>query len=103
MAINSVVFYASGLGGQLIIMDFDKEMVVVRNSLYQPFLNQSDQRIMKVPAESGISFSAIVPLDITKINTQKIKDISLPITLPLNDKSNFDFRDFYWQVKDSIE
>ena len=101
--VNSVVFYASGLGGQLIIMDFDKEMVVVRNSLYQPFLNQSDQRIMKVPAESGISFSAIVPLDITKINTQKIKDISLPITLPLNDKSNFDFRDFYWQVKDSIE
>ena len=101
--VNSVVFYASGLGGQLIIMDFDKEMVVVRNSLYQPFLNQSDQRIMKVPAESGISFSAIVPLDITKINTQKIKDISLPITLPLNDKSNFDFRDFYKQVKESIE
>ncbi len=100
---NSVVFYASGLGGQFIIMDFDKKMVVVRNSLYQPVLNQSDQRIMKVSVESGISFSANLPLDITKINTKKIKGSSLPISLPLTVKSNFDFREFYRQVKDSIQ
>ncbi len=100
---NSVVFYASGVGGQFIIMDFDKKMVVVRNSLYRPALNQSDQRIMKVSVESGISFSADTSLDITKINTQKIKGSSLPITLPLTVKSNFDFREFYRQVKESIE
>ena len=100
---NSVVFYASGLGGQFIIMDFDKKMVVVRNSLYQPVLNQSDQRIMKVSVESGISFSANLPLDITKINTKKIKGSSLPISLPLTVKSNFDFREFYRQDKDSIQ
>jgi CubicO group peptidase (beta-lactamase class C family) len=100
---NSVVFYASGLGGQFIIMDFDKKMVVVRNSIYRPVLDQSGQRIMNVPVESGISFSADSSLDITKINTQKIKGSSLPITLPLTVKSNFDFRDFYRQVKESIE
>jgi hypothetical protein len=84
-------------------MDFDKKMVVVRNSLYRPALNQSDQRIMKVSVESGISFSADTSLNITKINTQKIKGSSLPITLPLTVKSNFDFREFYRQVKESIE
>ena len=84
-------------------MDFDKKMVVVRNSLYQPVLNQSDQRIMKVSVESGISFSANLPLDITKINTKKIKGSSLPISLPLTVKSNFDFREFYRQDKDSIQ
>ena len=98
---NSGFFYASGLGGQVVIMDFDNKMVVVRNSLYKPVLNQSDQRIMNVSVESGISFSANVPMDIAQINLDKIKDISLPITLPLTVKSNFDFREFYRQVKES--
>jgi CubicO group peptidase (beta-lactamase class C family) len=98
---NSGFFYASGLGGQVVIMDFDNKMVVVRNSLYKPVLNQSDQRIMNVSVESGISFSANVPMDIAQINLDKIKDIGLPITLPLTVKSNFDFREFYRQVKES--
>ncbi len=98
---NSDFFYASGLGGQVVIMDFDNKMVVVRNSLYKPVLNQSDQRIMNVSVESGISFSANVPMDIAQINLDKIKGSSLPITLPLTVKSNFDFREFYRQVKES--
>lgn len=98
---NSEFFYASGLGGQVVIMDFDNKMVVVRNSLYKPVLNQSDQRIMNVSVESGISFSANVPMDIAQINLDKIKGSSLPITLPLTVKSNFDFREFYRQVKES--
>ena len=101
--VNSVVFYASGLHGQIIIMDFKNKMVVVRNSLYQPALDQSDQRVMNISAESGISFSADLPLDIGKINIDKIKGSSLPITLPLSVKSNFDFREFYKQVKQSIK
>ncbi len=98
---NSDFFYASGLGGQVVIMDFDNKMVVVRNSLYKPVLNQSDQRMMNVSVESGISFSANVPMDIAQINLDKIKGSSLPITLPLTVKSNFDFREFYRQVKES--
>ena len=100
---NSVIFYASGLGDQLVIMDFDNKMVVVRNSFYKPVLNQSSQRIMNVSVESGISFSANMPLDIAQINIDKIKGSSLPITLPLTVKSNFDFREFYSQVKGSIQ
>ena len=100
---KSVVFYASGLGDQVVIMDFDNKMVVVRNSLYKPILNQSGQRIVNVSVDSGISFSADVPIDITKINPQKTKGSSTPIALPLTVQSTFDFREFYKQVKESIK
>lgn len=99
---NSVVFYAYGMNDQVIIMDFDNKMVVVRNSLYKPILNQSDQSIMNVSIESGIALSSGT-IDITKINVHKIQGISLPISLPLIAKSNFDFREFYQQVKQAID
>ena len=100
--VNSVVFYAHGMGDQIILMDFDNKMVVVRSGLYQPALNQSDKKIVNVSVESGISFSASVPFDISQVDLEKIKDSSLPLTLPLTVKSNFDFREFYRQIKGSI-
>jgi hypothetical protein len=99
---NSVVFYAYGMNDQVIIMDFDNKMVVVRNGLYKPILNQSDQSIMNVSIESGIALSSET-VDITKINVQKIQGISLPISLPLIAKSKFDFREFYQKVKQAID
>jgi hypothetical protein len=61
---------------------------------------------MNVPVESGISFSEDSPIDISKIDSSKIRGISLPVTLPLPETSNsksFDFLTFYKQVKDSIK
>lgn len=100
--VNSVVFYAHGMGDQIILMDFDNRMVVVRSGLYQPALNQSDKKIVNVSVESGISFSASVPFDISQVNLEKMKGSSLPLTLPLTVKSNFDFREFYSLIKASI-
>ena len=103
---DAVVYYTRGLGDQVIMMDFENKMVVVRNSIYRPVLDQSGQRVMNVPVESGISFSEDSPIDISKIDSSKIRGISLPVTLPLPETSNsksFDFLTFYKQVKDSIK
>ena len=42
------IYSTIGFDGQYIIMDFDNNLIVVRNSIYHPSLNLTDERRMKI-------------------------------------------------------
>lgn len=42
------IYATKGYDGQYIMMDFDNNLIVVRNSIYHPSLNRSDERRMKI-------------------------------------------------------
>lgn len=67
---NNVVYppanklYATkGFDGQYIVIDYDNNMIVVRNSIYTPALNLSDQRRMQVNVGdlASTNFTATLP------------------------------------------
>jgi CubicO group peptidase (beta-lactamase class C family) len=71
---NNVVYppanklYATkGFDGQYIVIDYDNNMIVVRNSIYTPALNLNDQRRMKVNASdlANTNFTATLPAGIS--------------------------------------
>ena len=71
---NNVVYppanklYATkGFDGQYIVIDYDNNMIVVRNSIYTPALNLSDQKRMKVNVGdlANTNFTATLPAGIS--------------------------------------
>ena len=59
---NSFIHSTVGFDGQYIMIDFTRNMIVVRNSLYAPILNFSSERIMKLIPESPDSSNWILTL-----------------------------------------
>ena len=59
----NAIYAANGFDGQYIMIDFEKNMLVVRNSLYYPALDQNDQRIINVSLADtlGSSFVSTLP------------------------------------------
>jgi len=49
---SNTIFSTIGFDGQYIVIDFENNMVIVRNGLYMPYLNYSDQRKMKLNSGS---------------------------------------------------
>lgn len=59
---NNFIHSTIGFDGQYIMIDFNRNMVVVRNSLYAPILNFSSERIMKLIPTSLDSSNWILTL-----------------------------------------
>lgn len=68
-AANSI-YSTIGFDGQYIMIDFENNMLVVRNSLYHPALNRSDERKMKIDMTNlqGSNYVATLPAG-TGMNT----------------------------------
>ena len=59
----NTIYATQGFDGQYIMIDFDRDLVVVRTSLYYPALTENDQRKMNVNAAdtSNASYTATLP------------------------------------------
>ncbi|MGB1403236.1 MAG: serine hydrolase domain-containing protein [Porticoccaceae bacterium] len=59
----NTIYATQGFDGQYIMIDFDRNLVVVRTSLYYPALTENDQRKMNVNAAdtSNASYTATLP------------------------------------------
>jgi CubicO group peptidase (beta-lactamase class C family) len=59
----NTIYATQGFDGQYIMIDFDRNLVVVRTSLYYPALTENDQRKMNVNATdtSNASYTATLP------------------------------------------
>jgi CubicO group peptidase (beta-lactamase class C family) len=58
----NTIYAANGFDGQHIMIDFENNMLVVRNSLYYPALNQNDQRIINVNLADPLGSSFVTTL-----------------------------------------
>ena len=76
-----------GFDGQYITLDFDNNMVVVRNSLYSPIINASDERKMVI-SQGNLEESNLVG--------------SLPNGIGLTDGSNYSHSKLLYGVNNSI-
>ena len=76
-----------GLDGQYIMIDFNRNIVVVRNSLYQPIFNASQEMKMK-----------LFPGDLSQSNWLATP----PSGLGANINTNFNPTEFYSLILDAI-
>ena len=95
---NSIIYYADGYDGQTIMIDFDNNMVIVRNSLYQALVTNNDQRKMAIDIDMASGFN------LAAINLLKT---SAPFTLPMSFLQEMELeyqdRDFYNKIIESIK
>tara|TARA_B100001113_G_C20931050_1_gene544428 strand:- start:202 stop:798 length:597 start_codon:yes stop_codon:yes gene_type:complete len=85
---NSFIHSTVGFDGQYIMIDFARNMVVVRNSLYAPILNLSTERKMK-----------LIPTSLSSSNWV----LTLPRASGTPVNSNFNASVFYDLVTQAIE
>ena len=85
---NSFIHSTIGFDGQYIMIDFARNIVVVRSSLYEPILNASNERKMKLIA-SDLSQSNWI--------------LTLPRAAGANINSNFYSSGFYDLITQAIE
>ena len=78
------LYATQGFDGQYIVIDFDNNMIIGRNSLYQPLLDLSPQRKMKLSTE-GNNYTA-----------------SLPSGSGLTIDSQFNLQRFLYEIKKAI-
>lgn len=99
---DSVIYYAQGLDGQFIMIDFDNKIVAVRNSLYyqkEKLPPVSDKR--KIAIEANIANG----LSVESIN---LVSSSAPLSLPLSflvdgGETGFDEFNFFDKIIKSIK
>ncbi len=84
--INRVV-YTSGFDGQFIVIDLKNDLVIVRASLYKPFLNFSDDRKMR-----------LIPGLVADSNWTG----SLPLAMAIPAGSSFSITEFHAQVVSAL-
>ena len=79
------IYYAAGYDGQFIIIDYEKNLVIVRNSLYFPLLG-NDERIVKLTGDL-------------------YEEVAFPLTLPntLGIPIYFNSGEFVYKVHKSIK
>jgi CubicO group peptidase (beta-lactamase class C family) len=58
----NTIYSTIGFDGQYIMIDFDNNMVVVRNSIYYPALNRSDERKMKLNGTDVLTSNFVATL-----------------------------------------
>jgi CubicO group peptidase (beta-lactamase class C family) len=93
---SKTVYQAAGANGQYIMIDFDNQIVIVRNSLYKHFSLSGGDKNMKVP-DGFLS-------DLTKVNLASINfPVSLPGTTLTNIDYNFDNQVFHEKIISSIQ
>ena len=85
---NSFIHSTIGFDGQYIMIDFARNIVVVRSSLYEPILNASDERKMK-----------LIPNDLSQSNWI----LTLPRASGASINSNFYSSGFYDLITQAIE
>lgn len=93
---SKTVYHATGANGQYIMIDFDNQMVIVRNSLYKHFSFNGGDKKMKVPADF---LSDLADVDLTSINFP----ISLPGTTLTDIDYDFDYQVFHEKLVSSIQ
>jgi CubicO group peptidase (beta-lactamase class C family) len=84
----NTIYSTIGFDGQYIMIDFENNMVVTRNSLYQPVLNGSGERKMAITA-AGIAQSDFVA--------------TLPQGTGVSANSNFSPANFLYRVNQAIQ
>jgi len=84
----NTIYSTIGFDGQYIMIDFESNMVVTRNSLYQPVLNGSGERKMAITA-AGIAQSDFVA--------------TLPQGTGVSANSNFSPANFLYRVNQAIQ
>ena len=84
----NTIYSTIGFDGQYIMIDFENNMVVTRNSLYQPVLNGSGERKMAITA-AGIAQSDFVA--------------TLPQGTGVSANSNFSSANFLYRVNQAIQ
>jgi len=82
------LYATQGFDGQYIVIDYDNNMIVVRNSIYNPALNLSDERRMKVKVD-----------DIANTNFTA----TLPAGIGMETQTTFNLAALLYGVKESIE
>ena len=85
---TNTIYSTIGFDGQYIMIDFENNMVVTRNSLYQPVLNGSGERKMAITA-AGIAQSDFVA--------------TLPQGTGVSANSNFSSANFLYRVNQAIQ
>ncbi len=85
---TNTIYSTIGFDGQYIMIDFENNMVVTRNSLYQPVLNGSGERKMAITA-AGIAQSDFVA--------------TLPQGTGVSANSNFSPANFLYRVNQAIQ
>jgi len=94
---ESSIYAALGVDDQLIIIDFDNQMVVVRNSLYQGLPIIGNQRKMSLEIYSGLHLADV-----------DFFSVSAPLTLPMSvlqsaTGSSFSKHVFYKKIAESLQ
>ncbi len=95
---SKTVYHASGANGQYIMIDFNNQMVMVRNSLYAHFTLSGGDKKMKMPENLSSNLAAI---DLASLNAP----ISLPVTSEtgISHENKFDLRLFHEKIVSSIQ
>ena len=96
---NSVIYYADGYDGQYIMIDFENNMVIVRNSLYQKLPINDNQKRMSIDIDMDAGFN---------LEAVNLLTTSAPFTLPMSAvqsdiKSNHEEWVFYNKIIQSIK
>ena len=81
------VIHTTGFDGQFIVIDFKNDLLIVRTSLYKPYLNFSDERKMR-----------LIPGLVAESNWTG----SLPSAMAIPINSSFSIREFHAQVVSAL-
>ena len=82
---ENTLYATQGFDGQYIVIDFENNMIIGRNSLYYPMLDLSSERKMKISFE-GSNYTA-----------------TLPAGVGLFDNSNFWHQYYLYLINQAIE